>query len=66
MVHIRFEGRSYDIDENKLGITTQMNDNSVKQRVANFLEVRQNRLQMYIVDRPQNGDLIIRPEAVYG
>ncbi|MGB3402652.1 MAG: hypothetical protein WBA77_08165 [Microcoleaceae cyanobacterium] len=66
MVHIRFEGRSYDIDENQLGITTQMNDNTVKQRVANFLEVRQNRLQMYIIDRPQSGDLIIRPEAVYG
>jgi hypothetical protein len=66
MVHIRFEGRSYDIEETKLGITTQMNDNTVKQRVANFLEVRQNCLQMYVVDRPQSGDLIIRPEAVYG
>ena len=66
MVHIRFEGRSLDIAENQLGITTGMNDVAVKERVSQHLDVQVNRLSAYVVDRRPSGDLIIRPEAVYG
>lgn len=66
MVHIRFEGRSLDITENQLGITTGMNDVAVKERVSQHLDVQVNRLSAYVVDRRPSGDLIIRPEAVYG
>ncbi|MEB3280230.1 MAG: hypothetical protein VKK42_15050 [Lyngbya sp.] len=66
MVHIRFEGRSYDINENQLGITNQMNDNGIKERVAKYLEVNFDQLNLYVVDHRPSGDLIIRPEAVYG
>ncbi|MBD2742294.1 hypothetical protein [Coleofasciculus sp. FACHB-1120] len=66
MVHIRFEGRSYDIEENQLGVTDGMNDKSVKERLAQHFDVRSERFQSYVVDRRPSGDLIVRPEAVYG
>lgn len=66
MVHIRFEGRSLDINETQLGITAGMNDTAVKERVSRHLDVNSNRLTEYVVDRRPSGDLIIRPEAVYG
>jgi hypothetical protein len=66
MVHIRFEGRSLDITETQLGISAGMNDGAVKERVSRHLDVNINRLSAYIVDRRPSGDLIIRPEAVYG
>jgi len=66
MVHIRFEGRSYDITEAQLDISPGMNDTAVKGRVAQHLDVTPNRLQSYVIDRRPSGDLIVRPEAVYG
>jgi hypothetical protein len=66
MIHIRFEGRSYDVTKTQLGVTANMNDTLVKEQVARHLDVNQSHLQPYFVDRRPNGDLIIRPEAVYG
>lgn len=66
MVHIRFEGRSLDIAETQLGITASMTDGAVKERVSRHLDVNIHRLADYVVDRRPSGDLIIRPEAVYG
>ncbi|OLP15466.1 hypothetical protein BST81_26120 [Leptolyngbya sp. 'hensonii'] len=74
MVHIRFEGRSLDILETQLGITTGMSDVTVKEQVSRHLDVNTDRLSAYVVDRGASpkgnrrpsGDLIIRPEAVYG
>lgn len=66
MVHVRFEGRSYDMTETQLGVTAGMNDTAVKERLAQHLDVGGDRLQYYVVDRRPSGDLIIRPEAVYG
>ncbi|EDX76396.1 hypothetical protein MC7420_4652 [Coleofasciculus chthonoplastes PCC 7420] len=66
MVHIRFEGRSYDIPENQLGIQVGMRDSVVKERIAQYFEVGRDRLTDYVIDRRPSGDLIIRPEAVYG
>lgn len=66
MVHIRFEGRSLDATEAQLGIAASMNEAAVKERVARHLDVSHNRLDAYVVDRRPSGDLIIRPEAVYG
>ncbi|MEA5553056.1 hypothetical protein VB713_19100 [Anabaena cylindrica UHCC 0172] len=66
MVHIRFEGRSVDVTETQLGITARMNDVAVKEHIARHLDVNKDRLSDYIIDRRPSGDLIIRPEAVYG
>lgn len=66
MVHIRFEGRSYDLTERELGITSNMNENAIKQRLAQHFDVHTNRLNGYVIDHRPSGDTIVRPEAVYG
>ena len=66
MVHIRFDGRSYDLTETQLEIAAGMNDTAIKERLAQYFEVTGDRFNAYVVDRRPSGDLIIRPEAVYG
>jgi hypothetical protein len=43
-----------------------MSDVAVKKQVARYLYVSSERLDAYVVDRRPSGDVIIRPEAVYG
>ncbi|MEA5574237.1 hypothetical protein [Calothrix sp. UHCC 0171] len=66
MVHIRFEGRSYDMQEGQINLNASMNDSAIKQRLAQHFDVNLNRFETYVIDRRPSGDLIIRPEAVYG
>ena len=66
MIHVRFEGRSYDFSEQQLALTSGMSDAEIKERLARQFEVGRERLNSYIVHRGPSGDLIIRPEAVYG
>jgi len=66
MVHIRFEGRSFDVSERDLRLAPGLSDAEVKERVAGYLDVGVERLRFYVVDRAPGGSLIVRPEAVYG
>lgn len=66
MVHIRFEGRSYDLRERDLDLKAGMNDNEIKDCLARHFDVRADKFRGYVVDRVANGNLIVRPEAVYG
>ncbi len=66
MVHVRFEGRSYDIAETQLGVTAGMNDSTVKERLAQHFDVKRAHFESYVVDWCPSGDLIVRLEAVYG
>jgi hypothetical protein len=66
-IHIRFEGRSFDIDQNELDIGTLSTDAQVRQAVANHLGVPQVKLQAFAIDRNrETGSLTLRPEAVFG
>ncbi len=66
MVHVRFEGRSFDLTRRELGLNGHGHDNDVKDRLARHFEVSPERFRPYVVERRPNGDLIVRPEAVYG
>lgn len=66
MVHVRFEGKSYDLPARDLRLAPQMTDGEIKQRLARHFDVREDRFRGYVVDRPATGSLIVRPEAVYG
>lgn len=66
MVHIRFEGRSFDLTENELGLRIGMSDREIKELLARRLDVQEDKFRHYVVDRAPNGNTIIRPEAVYG
>ena len=43
-----------------------MSDAEIKEQLARHFDVGSKRLEFYVVDRTPNGDLIVRPEAVYG
>ena len=66
MVHVRFEGRSFDLTRRELGLNGQRRDADIKARLALYFDVCPERFDIYIVDRRPNGELIVRPEAVYG
>jgi hypothetical protein len=65
-IHVRLDGRSSDLPADRLGITEQSTDEQVKAAVARHLEVPARRLVDAVVDRHPNGNLTIRPEAVFG
>lgn len=66
MVHVRFEGRSYEMAARTLGLAPRPSDAAVKQSLARYFGVHPDRLALYVVERRPSGDLIVRPEAVYG
>ncbi len=66
IVHIRFQGRSWDIPVSELDLGGFANDDQVRSAVANYLDVRAADLRFYVVERHANGNLTIRPQAVFG
>lgn len=65
-LHIRVDGRSYDVSFEQLGLVAESSDAQVKQQVSRFLEIAVNRLTDTVIDRHANGNWTIRPEAVFG
>lgn len=65
-LHVRYEGRSMDWLAVQVGVNSTMNDAQILDRIARQLDVDRSRLDGYVVDRAPSGDVIIRPEAVYG
>lgn len=66
MVHIRFQGRSYDMTQSQIGLDLGMSDVAIKERLAQHFDVNVKSFESYVIDRRPSGDLIVRPEAVYG
>ena len=66
MIHVRYQGRSYDLGEAQVQAAAHMSDVEIKKRLAQHFDVAEANFAGYVVDRGPNGDLIIRPEAVYG
>ena len=66
VAHVRFDGRSIDVRLDALGLGADANESEVKRAVARFLEVSENRLRDYVLDRHENGNVTIRPQAVFG
>ena len=66
MIHLRFEGRSYELSPLALGLAPGSSAKVVKERIAQFLDVGIDRLDPYVVDQSPTGHTIVRPEAVYG
>ena len=66
MVHVRFEGKSYDLQDARLGVQSGYDDQQIKAQLARYFDVGIGWFEAYVVDRPQTGVLIVRPEAVYG
>ncbi len=65
-VHIRFEGRSWDIPLRTLDIGEANSDAEVREALARYLDVSVRKLGSYVVERHTNGNMTVRPEAVFG
>jgi hypothetical protein len=66
VIHVRYAGRSADVPLAGLDLGPAADDGQVKRRLAEYLEVPPRRLDDYVVDRHANGNLTLRPEAVFG
>ena len=66
VIHVRFNGRSFDVPLSALDVGSRSRDSEIKRNLARHLEVSESRLEDYTVDRHANGNLTIRPEAVFG
>lgn len=66
VLHVRFNGRSLDVPLSALDLTDASSDAQVKRRLAEYLEVPLRQLEPYVVDRHTNGNLTLRPQAVFG
>ena len=67
MVHLRFDGTSREATLPALGIQNDSNDAILLSAVAEHFDVSLTRLQAdSIIDRGTDGDIVIRPKAVYG
>ncbi len=65
-VHVRFAGRSFDIPMPMLGIGPAWPDDQIKRALARHIEVPEGAFKAYVIDRHPNGNLTVRPEAVFG
>ena len=65
-LHVRLDGRSFDIPLSDLDLGTHSSDQEIKNRLANYLDLPSTHLVEHVVDRHRNGNLTLRPNAVYG
>jgi hypothetical protein len=65
-VHVRFEGQSWDIAFTVLDVGEASSDGEVRQALARYFEVPVLKWAPYVVERHANGNITVRPEAVFG
>jgi hypothetical protein len=66
VAHVRFAGRSFDIPLAEMDLGTLSADGQIRQAMARYLDVPYHKLDAYVVDRHANGNVTLRPEAVFG
>jgi len=64
--HVRFAGRSFDVPLSALDVSADSSEQQIKSALATHLEVPASRLADYVLDRHPNGNVTLRPEAVFG
>jgi hypothetical protein len=65
-IYIRFDGRSWDILCRDLDIGPISADDQVRQALANYFDVAPEKFRAYVIERHENGNMTVRPEAVFG
>ena len=66
VLHIRFDGRSFDIPLSDLDVGALSSDVDIKRALGGYLNVPVEKFRDYTVDRHETGNLTARPEAVFG
>jgi hypothetical protein len=65
-LHIRYSGRSNDIPLSDLNLADHSTDADVLDAVSVYFKIPPGKLAAYVVERYKNGNITIRPEAVFG
>ncbi len=65
-VHVRFEGQSRDIPFSVLDVGDLSSDQDVRRAIARYFDVQERKFRSYVIERHSNGNMTIRPEAVFG
>ncbi len=65
-LHIRFEGRSYDLPLADLDLGPLSTDDDVRRALVGYLNVPDGAFKHYVIERHVNGNMTVRPEAVFG
>ncbi len=65
-IHVRFDGRSQRLNAAQLGLAANASDHDIKRAVALSLDVSTTQLKLHVVERHDNGNITVRPEAVFG
>ena len=50
MIHVRYEGRSFDVNEAQANVHAGLPDEKIKEQVARHLDVARQRFDNYVVD----------------
>ena len=66
VLHVRFQGSSRDIALDILEVAGETPDEQIKLAVASFLDVSINDLSPMVIERHENGNMTMRPPAVFG
>ena len=66
IVHLRAAGRSVDLPMSSLDLGSASTDHAVRKVLADYLEIPAELLDDHPVDRHANGNLTLRPPAVFG
>lgn len=65
-LHVRFEGRSWDVLLADLELGGLSSDSDIRQATARHFDVPAGKFNAYLIERHGNGNLTVRPEAVFG
>lgn len=65
-IHVRFDGRSYDLAPAELGVPVDAPDVDIHEALARRFDVPRQTFRAYVVERHRNGSVTVRPEAVFG
>ncbi len=66
VLHVRVSGLGFDIPLASLDVSPASSDQQIRNAAADHLGIPVERLGGYLIDRHANGNLTIRPEAVFG
>jgi len=65
-VHVRYDGRSWDLPLHDLGVTMESPDVEVQEALARHFDVARQTFRAYVIERHRAGSMTVRPEAVFG
>ena len=65
-VHVRFGGHSHRLSIAQLRLPANADNNALKEAVALWLEVPLTQLNFHVIERHENGNFTLRPQAVFG